>query len=158
MTLAYVLTHTLPAAAALLPPQMDTPAARVMLLAIGLQESRFEHRRQLGGGPARGFWQFEKGGGVAGVLAHPASRGRATAVCMALCYPDSVPVVYDALADNDVLAAAFARLLLWTLPAPLATTAGDGWRQYLEAWRPGMPRPATWAASYQTAAAAVFVA
>ena len=28
-----------------------------MLLAIGLQESRFVHRRQIGG-PACGFWQF----------------------------------------------------------------------------------------------------
>jgi hypothetical protein len=158
MTPDSVLRYTLPAAFSLLPPAMETPAARVLLLAIGLQESRFEHRRQLGGGPARGFWQFEQGGGVAGVLAHPASRGRARAVCMALCYQSSVPVVYDALADNDVLAAAFARLLLWTLPEPLATTADDGWRQYLAAWRPGTPREGTWAASYQTAAAAVFVA
>lgn len=45
-------------------PSMDSVRARMMLLAIGLQESRFEHRRQLGNGPARGFWQFESGGGV----------------------------------------------------------------------------------------------
>ena len=38
-------------------------AADVLLLAIGLQESRFEHRQQIGG-PARSFWQFERGGGV----------------------------------------------------------------------------------------------
>ena len=44
--------------AAKLLPGMDSAKARVMLLAIGLQESRFEHRRQIGG-PARGFWQFE---------------------------------------------------------------------------------------------------
>ena len=30
-------------------PGMDSPKARMMLLAIGLQESRFEHRRQIGG-------------------------------------------------------------------------------------------------------------
>ena len=35
-------------ALALLPPSMDTVRARMMLLAIGLQESRFEHRRQIG--------------------------------------------------------------------------------------------------------------
>lgn len=40
-------------------PAMDilgfpiTPKVRVLLFAIGLQESRFEHRRQLGNGPAR---------------------------------------------------------------------------------------------------------
>ncbi|WP_185950009.1 hypothetical protein [Bordetella trematum] len=46
-------------ALALLPPGMDTPAARVMLLSIGLHESRFLHRRQLGNGPARGLWYCE---------------------------------------------------------------------------------------------------
>ena len=47
----------------LLPPKFDTPEARVMMLAIGMQESRFLHRKQIGG-PARGFFQFEEGGGV----------------------------------------------------------------------------------------------
>lgn len=51
----------------LLPAKMDTPKARVMMLAIGMQESRFEHRKQIGG-PARGFFQFEEAGGVRGVL------------------------------------------------------------------------------------------
>ena len=51
-----------------------------MLLAIGLQESRLTHRRQIGG-PARGLWQFERGGGVAGVLRHAASRDHALSVC-----------------------------------------------------------------------------
>ena len=46
-------TYTLPAALSLLPPRMDTPLARRYVLAIALQESRFEHRRQIGG-PARG--------------------------------------------------------------------------------------------------------
>ena len=57
----------------LLPAKMDSPQARAMLKAIALQESRFEHRKQIGG-PARGFWQFEQGGGVRGVLNHPYSR------------------------------------------------------------------------------------
>ena len=66
MTLPYLLRYTLPSAFALLPPAMDTPDARVLLLAIGLQESKFSHRLQIGG-PARGYWQFEQGGGVRGV-------------------------------------------------------------------------------------------
>ena len=55
-----------------------------MLLAIGLQESRFEHRRQLVGnpprpiGPAMSFWQAEVGGGmVRGVRIHRATRDAA---------------------------------------------------------------------------------
>src|SRR5690606_40338324 len=53
-----------------LPDPMDTPEARVMLLAIGFQESRFKHRRQLVGnpprptGPAKSFWQAEQAGGM----------------------------------------------------------------------------------------------
>jgi hypothetical protein len=45
--------------AAKLLPFMDSPKARVLSAAIGHQESRFIHRRQING-PARGFWQFER--------------------------------------------------------------------------------------------------
>ena len=48
-----------------LPDRMLSDEAVTMMLAIGYQESRFEHRRQIRG-PARGFWQFEHGGGVVG--------------------------------------------------------------------------------------------
>src|SRR5262252_4132229 len=40
----------------------DSSDARLLLVAIGCQESAFKTRRQLHG-PARGFWQFEKRGG-----------------------------------------------------------------------------------------------
>src|SRR5690606_12018619 len=53
---------------ALLPEPDSSREARAMLLAIALQESRFMHRRQIGG-PARGYWQFEVGG-VRGVMTH----------------------------------------------------------------------------------------
>ena len=74
MNLVEVLrTNVLPGMA-LLPDRMDTPEARVMMLAIGLQESRFVHRRQIKG-PARGFWQFEQGGGVIGVVSRQLGIG-----------------------------------------------------------------------------------
>ena len=146
----FVKDHILPAALSLLPEKMDTPEARTMLLAIGLQESRFEHRVQIRG-PARGFWQFERGGGVNGVLLHQASRDHARIVCEKLLYDPAPDVVYDAIADNDVLACCFARLLLWTLPASLPTTAEEGWRQYLAGWRPGKPHPETWPGLYARA-------
>ncbi len=141
MTPAFVLAHTIPAAMGLLPAKMDTPAARAMLLVIGLQESKFQHRLQING-PARGFWQFEKDGGVRGVFVLPESN----AVCAALNYPPHVPTVYDAVADNDVLACAFARLLIWTLSAALPGRGYPemGWNQYVAAWRPGKPHPETW--------------
>ncbi len=61
----------------------DTEMARIKLLAIALQETRLEHRRQVGSdgvedGPAMSFWQFEQRGGCRGVLQHRASApGRA---------------------------------------------------------------------------------
>ncbi|WP_343499653.1 hypothetical protein [Achromobacter denitrificans] len=137
-------------ALALLPAKMDTPAARVMLLAIGLQESRFIHRRQIGG-PARGFWQFEKGGGVRGVLTHASTREHAQLVCKARGVPATADAVYEALDKDDVLAAAFARLLLWSDPKtlPALGDADAAWALYLRTWRPGKPHPETWPDLYR---------
>lgn len=160
-----VARHLMPAALALLPADMNTPAARAMLLAIGLQESRFRHRRQIinGGsrpGPAAGFWQFERGGGVRGVMKHEATRGHAIAVLRSLRYDRLAEAVsfqmadiHGAIENNDVLACAFARLLLWTLPDTLPGRGEQGraWAQYLDAWRPGKPHPATWADFYTEA-------
>lgn len=147
--------HIVPAAYALLPLEMCSPAATALVLAIGLQESMFEHRRQVNG-PARGFFQFEKGGGVRGVLMHPASKTHAQAALSALEYPRSTwtpTACYAAIEHHDVLAFVFARLLLLTLPEPLpAREDFDGsWQQYLEAWRPGAPRPERWETNYRAA-------
>lgn len=145
MTPADFIRFGLDPALALLPRQMDTPEARAMIIAICLQESGLLHRRQLGG-PARGFAQFEQGGGVKGVLAHRSSKAYAVALCEALSIPVDIPVVYEALAWNDVLAAGFARLLLWTLPQPLPSLDDEdgAWAQYIDAWRPGKPHRDRW--------------
>ncbi len=137
---------------AILPPSMSTKKALVMMLAIGLQESRFKHRRQING-PARGFWQFERGGGVSGVLRHEASRKHALGVCDIRDVSPVPSKVYARLEHDDVLAAAFARLLLWTDPQPLPEI-GDvqgAWDLYLRVWRPGKPHPETWAEFYSRA-------
>jgi hypothetical protein len=150
-----VRDYVIPAAFSLLPGEMGSPGAAQMLLAIGLQESRFAHRRQIGG-PARGYWQFEAGGGTRGVLSHQASSVLAVAMLRRLGYsPDlGFAGVHAVLEHNDILACVFARLLLWTLPVPLpAPDAGDeGWRQYMAAWRPGKPHPETWAMHWIQAA------
>ena len=151
----HIVRFTLPAAYSLLPPQMQSPAASALLLSIGLQESRFRARRQHVG-PARGFWQFERGGGVHGVLTHPATAVIAAHVLTELRYEHLLEResknhdVHAALEDNDVLAAAFARLLLWTVPAALPKPADPvgGWAQYLAGWRPGRPHPGTWHAFF----------
>ena len=147
----------------LLPPAMDSKEARVMLYAIGLQESRFTHRAQVidggGKGPARGYWQFERGGGVTGVLRHPASRFWANSVCNARNVPAQPMNVWLALETDDVLAAATARLLLFTDPARLPAIGEqyEALRYYLRVWRPGKPHPSTWPECYETALKAVGV-
>lgn len=140
----------------LLPARMDTREARVMLVAIAYQESGLTYRQQVHG-PARSYWQFEVTG-VRGVLHHRSTKSRAAAVLEALNYPASPQLVHDAIADNDVLACALARLLLWTLPTPLAANEADGWEQYIEAWRPGKPRPEHWPENYRKAVAACLIA
>lgn len=138
--------HIFPAAFALLPPEMDSPKAQAMLLAIGLQESRFVHRRQLGPGPARGWWQFERGGGVKGVLTHSTTGPVVTPIVKTLCYEPRASECHLAIEHNDLLACIFARLLLWTVPLPLPEPqdAAHGWAVYLEGWRPGKPHRETW--------------
>lgn len=140
----------------LLPVGMDTPQARIMLFAIGLQESGLALRVQMGGGPARGLWQFERGGGVCGVLTHPSTTHTAEWVCRARkVAPPTMQRVWQALETDDVLAAAFARLLLWTDPHKMPHDAAGGWSLYLRTWRPGKPRPDTWPAFYSRACALV---
>jgi hypothetical protein len=145
--------YAIPAALSLLPPAMTSREAAALLMAIAQQESDGEYRAQVGG-PARGYWMFEQGGGIHGVLAHPKTADLARTVWRALDYPNTPTAwaVYDALRHNDVLAAAFARLLLWTLPEelPTADAPNAGWACYMRAWRPGKPRPEKWAASWRT--------
>lgn len=136
-----------------LPRAMDSDAARVMLLAIGLQESRFQYRFQkIAGrpyekGPARGFWQFERPGGVRGVMTHAATERHARIVCEARGVPFDDVVVHARLEDDDILAATFARLLLWADARALPPVGADheaAWQCYLRNWRPGKPHRHTW--------------
>ena len=46
-------------ALALLPSSLNTLARRQIVLGTGYKESGYIHTRQMGGGPALGFWQME---------------------------------------------------------------------------------------------------
>jgi hypothetical protein len=147
---AFNLVYT--ATMSLLPASWTNAESKAMLYAMGMQESRFEHRRQIMG-PARGFWQFEAQGGIRGVLEHPMTKTPIRAVCDALCYDYSVLTAYQAIEHNDILACAFARCLLYTLPQrlPNRDETQEGWNQYLAAWRPGKPHAQTWPVFYRQA-------
>lgn len=133
----------------LLPLKMDSPFARVNQAAIGQQESGYLVRRQYGNGPARGYWQFEEGGGVKGVMEHKATSELARSVCHARGVPFVRRTVWEALETDDVLAAAFCRLLMWTDSGKLPTSEDDGWAMYARTWRPGKPHPDKWPASWK---------
>lgn len=138
---------------ALLPQKMNGCRAMTMLIAIGLQESGFLTRRQYGDGPARGFWQFEEGGGVKGVMTHPNTTSYAAAICSLRGVPFERTKVWAALETDDILAVVFARLLLWSdpLPLPAISEPDAAWRLYARVWRPGRPHPEKWAECHSQA-------
>ena len=148
-----VARYILPAAYAVLPPQMASPRATAFLLSVGLLESRFEHRAQVGG-PARGLWQFERSG-VLGVLTHARTDRLIGSALTALCYDahESPGAMLEWIEHNDVLACVFARLLLYTDPRALPDIhdAERAWQMYLDLWRPGRPHHDRWFAHYATA-------
>ena len=145
------------AALDLLPRRMSSRMARVMMVAIGYQESGFEHRYQIVAGkpgvkgPARGYWQFERDGGVAGVLNHSTTYRWSRAICHERDVLPKRQTVWARLEHDDVLAAAFARMLLWTDPRPLPTYETEAWENYLRNWRPGKPHPQRWPAAWEQA-------
>ncbi len=146
MKLSEITVAGINPAFALLPPGLDTKKARVMTLAIGMQESAFKYRRQMNNGPAASFWQFEKGGGIRGCINHRASAKHVVNVCMARGVKVSTNDIWTAMLSDDVLGAAMARLLLLTDPRPLPDLddAQGAWDYYERNWRPGKPHPETW--------------
>ena len=142
-----------------LPEAMASKEALVMLYAIGLQESRFQHRFQIvqgkpgAKGPARGYWQFERGGGCAGVIRHSASRYWMDMMCRKRGVPVTQSDLWRAIEQDDVLAASAARLLLFTDPKRLPAL-GDkdaAWDLYIRVWRPGKPHRQSWDVCYAAA-------
>lgn len=131
-----------------------TASARVLVMAIAGQESGWAARRQIGG-PARSYWQFEKGGGVDDVF-RVTSRPLGI-VCASLDIACDPAVVFEAMAWNDTLACAMARLLLWQDPAPLPAVGNKSaaWAYYLRRWRPGAPHRSSWDGRYDQAVSAM---
>ena len=135
---------------------LSSPAARRFLLAVAIQESGLRYRAQRlpnqKPGPARGWWQFEAGGGAAGVMKHkPCSEW----VRRLRAYHEVAwdrDAVWRALEGHDALAVGLARALLQTDPYPIPTTSEGAWTCYAHRlWRPGKPHPQTWGAAWATA-------
>ena len=130
------------------------------MLAIGLQESRFTYPFQVldpndltRKGPARGYWQFERTGGVRALMRHPRTTGLVYRLLEDRQIIWDETVVWKTLETDHVLAAAFARMLLWADPhaLPAATDVKAAWAMYLTAWGPGKPHEKTWAENHRRA-------
>lgn len=138
-----------------------SPEAKLEVLAIGGQESKYLARRQIikkkgklvPEGPATSFWQFEQGGGVIGVLKHPSSAALARRLCAVRDVAPTSSAVWAAMEHDDVLGAGFARLLLLTDMGRLPRIGDEeaGWATYIKNWRPGKPHKDTWATAYANA-------
>lgn len=157
-----ILRSAVNPALTLLPVKMDSDRARVAILAAGLQESELKKRYQVvhgdpyAKGPARGLWQNERTG-VHCVMTNRATREHAIVLCAARKCPFDVPQVHASLEYDDILAAGFARLLLWADPKPLPDLDDEhgAWETYLRCWQPGKPRPQDWPANHAAARAQV---
>lgn len=149
----------------MLPIKMDTRQARIQHAAIGFQESEYKSRRQIilkegklvAEGPAASFWQFESGklAGINGVLTHSATSSLAKSICQQLGVDPDRLAVWERMQSDDVLGAAFARLLMYSDSSPLPINEQQGWAMYLRTWRPGKPHPEKWPASYANAIRAI---
>lgn len=151
-------------------PQMAMGNAEQLLLSIALQESGARHRFQIvrrddgttRRGPACSYWQFEKYGGLAGVMRHSSTGAYALRFLEELDIAPTIDAAWEAFPFNDLLAAGFARLLLWTDPAPIPAVVhrDEQFRYYLRNWRPrgwqqmdgGSKEYARWLLAYKAAA------
>lgn len=139
---------------------LDWPQPReraVLLVAIAIQESKLKYRKQMPTGPARSFWQIE----------HPAALD-----CIRRCRPveefwmDKLgfsPADFAssrssgavAMQYSDLGACAVAAGILQLQPGRLPRVSNMhvdvAWFYYLKSWRPGKPRPDSWAKAYSEA-------
>lgn len=139
----------------------DGPGADAMSIACSFQESRFATRDQQDAvnaiGPATGWWQFEKNGGVAEILEARQTRYIASELCRRAGVKAERDPVWRlfASAAGDDLACAFARLLVWKDPAALPAVepgaAQLAYAYYDRNWRPGKKRPQDWPAAWADA-------
>lgn len=140
------------------------PQLQVMLLAVALQESRLEHRVQIGSlgqelpQHARGWWQCERSGCSAVLNNAQTAWLHKALVAYGLSDPTTTKL-HELVRDVDVIAVWTARALLWAVPQPLPDMRHDqrevAWEQYLLGWNPGKPRKAAWMSNWSTAVVTV---
>lgn len=139
----------------------DIGALFHQIVAVAYQESKLIARKQYGGGPARGFLQFEK----MGVINDVAVRGRGLEFVEILSLPCPRPrnstvatqAMYDAVTYNDMLGVwlFIDKYRLHRLRPPRSDAIEVKWEMYLATWAPGKPRRDEWDEACEKATEAV---
>lgn len=117
----------------------NTRDASRLLYAIGLQESEFQHRKQIKG-PAKGFFQFEP-------IACLEVINRDKPLLEQHKLPTNHRDLYNVLQWSEVGMILSARILLYygsPYRLPKKHETEHAWQNYLKAWRPGKPRLGDW--------------
>lgn len=160
MTPAEFLRTVIEPATLLLPPQVDSPKARCLLLAIAGQESGWERQR-----PRetieirRGYWGCTKNHAVLWVLHNSLTRPVIRRVCAELEQVPGLDEVFSSIEMDDRLAYCVARLfLIAAAPDERVPEIGDdrrAWLLYERVWLAAPPSSnvAHWHAVYSAAAA-----
>lgn len=123
--------------------------ARIQLLVTAGQETHWRNVQQSGGGPGRGYFQFEPE--TCGLLLrNPASTGMVHMMCNAHGLAPTEEAIYGALLGQPLLQVGLARADYWCDPRPLAAygDAAGAWITYKRDWGPGKPHPALWDGLY----------
>lgn len=158
---AQTFNPAIDAAALLLPSLNWTAGARIQLLATAGQESGFTARVQIPGGAARSVYQMEENGALAAIYDNADALKMLQGVCSELAISADVATVFEAIAYNDVLATAAARIRYWISPIgiPVVGDKADALTFYCKTWAPawylrGQPEPNRWNNAYSAAQAA----
>lgn len=132
---------------------LDTPEARVAMMATAGYESNWTDRAQQPSRIALGFWMNQENA-VRLLQQSPFGRDLGNA-CRALAIPFPGPALIHAASEwNDAIAYFIARGLAWCDPHPLAAIGDEegAWQGYLRAQNPDVRNRARWSRVYQAAA------
>lgn len=138
------------------PAVLISQKASLLLLAIAGQEAGWTDRIQQPNGPARGFWQSEKGGMLKGVIGGPYAPVLDKFLSI-YSLPADPNLLFEALAWHDPLSCFVARLGLFMDPSSLPAVGNedDAWACYEKNWQPGKPSRSRWSAVYPQSLAAI---
>lgn len=136
-------------------PSLDSPAARLQMLATAGYESDWTWRRQEPVAVALGFWMNQQNA-VELLLRSPFGQHLIEGA-RTLCIGLDAGSIHAASEFNDPIAYLIARGLAWCDPHPLAAIGDEEacWQAYLRAQNPGARSRQRWAAVYPLALATI---